>query len=213
MHKQGYKAMAGINLLLGLGAIFLYLPYMLQAFNIDATKLIKVGVDLFEKNYFDVLIVYGIILLVWIVGLTILSFLSHPNVPKLILKVAVLSALALPLMYVLALKYDWAIEFWIKNINENIKMISYILIIVSSGSFVLGVIFNFSKKHKANIHQIIQALVMCVLVILFVAVQGWCGWKIDIDLLTKLYGVLMGLFAIYLPLSVITLLISSKQRV
>ena len=85
MYKKGYKTMAGINFLLGLCAIFLYLPYMLQAFEIDASKWIEIGSDLFKKNYGDVLITFGIVLLVWIIGLTALSLLSKPNVPKFIL--------------------------------------------------------------------------------------------------------------------------------
>lgn len=212
MYKKGYKTMAGINLLLGLCAVFLYMPYMLQAFDVNVTKWIEFGADLFKKNYIDVLIVFGIILLVWVVGLTILSLLCKPNIPKFILKVAVVAALALPLMYVLALKYEWAAEFWIKNIVKNIKTISYVLIIVSCGSFILGVIYNFSKKHKANLHHFTQALVMCVLLVLFVAVHGMCGWEIKLDIAMKLYGVLMGLFAIYFPLSTIFILQSANKR-
>lgn len=212
MYKKGYKTMAGINLLLGLCAIFLYMPYMLQAFDINASKWIEFGADLFKKNYIDVLIVFGIILLVWVVGLTIVSLLCKPNIPKLILKVAVVAALALPLMYVLALKYKWAAEFWIKNIVKNVKMISYILIIVACGSSVLGILFNFSKKHKSNLYHIIQALVMSILLVIMVAVNGWCGWEIDFDLVTKLYGILMGMFAIYLPISAPIIIISSNKR-
>ena len=158
------------------------------------------------------LITFGIVLLVWIVGLTIVSLLSKPNVPKLILKVAVIAALALPLMDVLGLKYDWALEFWSENIIKNIKKISYILIIVACGSSVLGILFNFSKKHKSNLHHITQALVMSALLVLFVAVRGWCGWKIDLDIMTKLYGVLMGLLAIYLPISAPIIIVSSRRR-
>lgn len=209
MHKQ-YKTLAGFNLLLGLGAIFLYLPYMLQAFDINTTKWIKLGVDLFEKNYFDVMIYFGIFLLGWIIAITVLSILSHPNKPKLVLKISTIAALALPLMYVLALRYDWALEFWFKNMAENIKTISYVLLIVSCGGFVLGLIFNFTKKNKANLHLIIQALVMCVLMVLLVAINGWCGW--DISRVDKLYGSLMGLFAIYFPVSTIILMLCSNKR-
>ena len=212
MYKKGYKTMAGINFLLGLCAIFLYLPYMLQAFDIDASKWIEIGSDLFKKNYGDVLITFGIVLLVWIIGLTALSLLSKPNVPKFILKVAVIVALALPLMYVLALKYEWAVEFWVKNIAKDVKTISYMLIIVACGSSVLGTLFNFSKKHKANLHHIVQAFVMSALLILFVAVYGFCGWKIDFELIIKLNGVLIGLLAIYLPISAPIILISSRRR-
>ena len=212
MYKKRYKLMAGINLLFGVCAIFLYMPYMLQAFNINVSKWIKAGFDLLGNDYWDIMMYLGIVLLLWIIGLTILSLFSHPNIPKIIFKISVISALALPLIYVLALKYDWALKFWIENLSKNIKMISYILLIVSGGSFVLGLIFNFTKNHTANPHHVIQALVMCVLILLFIVVHGWCGWDVSASLVTKCYGVMMGLFAIYLPISTIILMVCSKKR-
>ena len=130
--------------------------------------------------------------------------------PKLLFKISIISALMLPLIFVLASKFDWALKFWIKTIAPDIKMISYILICVSVGSFVLGLIFNFTKDSKANLHHILQALVMCALMVLLVAINGWCGWNVKNIL--KLFGVLMGLLAIYMPISSIIMLICAKKR-
>ena len=212
MYKQGYKTMAGLNFLLGVCAILLYTPYMLQAFDINASNWVKLGMDIFNENYFNVLVYFGMLLLVWILGVTIFSILARPNITKFMFKIAVIASLVLPLIYVLALKFDWAYDFWMKNLAEDIKTISYVFLIVACGSFFTGLLFNFSQKKKANFHHISQALVMCVLLVLFLAVNGWCGWELEVEFLTKVYGVLMGWFAIYLPISTFIIMASSKKR-
>ena len=210
MNKNNYYALSFLNLVFGILAIFLYLPYTLQAFDINVNGWLNFAMDIFKSNYIDILIYFGIFLLLWVIVLTIISIIIRINLPKLLFKLSAIVALILPLMYVLALKFDAVLDIWIKSIAPNVKIISYILISVSCGLFVLGLILNFTREKRANLHLIVQALEMCALLILIVAINGWCGWKVDY---VKGFGVLMGLFAIYLPLSTIIISICAKKRV
>ncbi|MBQ7798403.1 MAG: hypothetical protein IJ371_04700 [Clostridia bacterium] len=211
--KKGYTQLAIWNILLGICAICLYLPYTLDAFDMAGFDWFKFVPDMLKDNYSNVLINFGIFLLLWFIILNAISILYRPNLPKILFKVVVISALILPLIYVLALKQDWAFEFWVKNISSNIKNICYILLGVSCGSWILALIFNFTRNNRANLHHIIQGLTMSILLILFVAVHGWCGWELSLEMLNKLYGLLVGLFAIYLPLSSVLLWVCRSKRV
>lgn len=210
MYKKGYQTLAILNLLLGACAICLYVPYTIQAFNIKGLEWLNFAKDLLKNNYYNVLLYFGIFLLTWFIGLNLFSILSHFNVAKLAFKISVISALILPLIYVLALKYDEFLELWIKYIAPNIKVISYMFLCISIGSFALGLLFNFTKENRANIHHIVQALAMCVLLSLLIAINGWCGWSVNI---VKLFGILMSLLAIYLPFSTLLLTICAKMRI
>lgn len=209
--KKSYTQLAIIQALFGIVAILLYLPYTLEAFNMPGFEWFKFVPKILKDNYFDILIYFGIFLILWFIILNIGSILTHANLPKLILKFSVVSALIIPLFYVLALKYDWALKFWIDNISQNIKEISYVFIGLSSGSFVLGLIYNLKRIHHANLHHIMQALTMCVLFILLVLINGWCGKAYGFD--SKIFGILIGLFAIYLPISTIILFMCRNKRV
>jgi len=212
MYKKKYRLLAILNFIFGACAIALYLPYTFEAFNIKGMGWLNFAPDLFKSNYFDVLIYFGIFLLVWFIVTNALSLLSYVNMPKLAFKISIISALILPLIYVMALKFDFMLEFWIKSIAPNIKMISYIFACIAVGSFILGLVLNFTKENRANLHHILQALVMSILLILLIAVNGWCGWSIGLSALLKLFGVLMGLFATYLPISSIVLFVCAKKR-
>lgn len=210
MYKKRYRLLALLNLILGVCAICLYVPFTIQAFDIKGFGWLGFAEDLLKNNYYDVLIYFGIFLLIWFIVLNLFSILSHVNVAKLTFKISVISALILPLIYVLALKYDKVLDFWIKYIAPNIKIISYIVLCVAIGSVVLGLLFNFTKENRANIHLIMQALIMCILLSLLIAINGWCGWSVNI---IKLFGILMSLFAIYLPFSALLLTICAKMRI
>jgi len=211
MNSKNYQALAFLNFIFGMISICLYLPYTIQAFNIKGFKWLDFAKDLLKSNYHNMLIYFGAFLLIWFIALTLISIINNVNLAKLSFKVSTILALLIPLVYVLALKNDWALEFWIKNIAPNVKMICYIALCVSVGLWGLGLIFNFTKENKANLHHILQALIMNVLLILLILIQGWCGWSVGNPL--KIFGVLMGLFAIYLPISSFVLLICAKKRV
>lgn len=208
--KKKYIQLSIVNLILTVIAICLYLPYTLEAFNMAGFEWFDFVSKMLKDNYFEVLVGFGIFLLLWLMILNIFSIFSNANLPKVMFKLSAIMALILPLIYVLALKNDWALKFWIKNINSNIKMIAYTFIIVSWGSFILGLIYNFTKRNRANLHHILQALFMCGLLTLLIICNGWCGW--DIDLTSKIYGIMVGWLAIYLPISSIVLIACSKKR-
>lgn len=210
MYKKKYQIFAILNLILGACAICLYVPYTIQVFNIKGFNWLNFAKDLLKTNYYDVLLYFGIFLLMWFIILNLFSILSNFNVAKLAFKMAVISALILPLIYVLGLKYDEVLELWIKYIAPNIKMISYLFLCISIGSFALGLLFNFTKENRANIHHIVQALVMCILLSLLIAINGWCGWSVNT---IKLFGILMSLFALYLPFATLLLTICAKMRI
>ena len=211
MYNKRYQMLAMLNFILGICAICLYLPYTIQAFSIKGFKWLNFAKDILKDKYLDVCIYFGIFLLAGFIILNLFSLFSHTNFSKIAFKISIISALVLPLVDILSIKYNWMLDFWIKSIAPNIKMISYILLCVAVGSFVLGLILNFTRKTRANVHIIVQALIMCCVIVLFIAVRGWCGW--DISNIDKLFGILMSVFAIYLPISVILLIICVKNRV
>lgn len=210
MYKNKYPILAAINLLLGIGAICLYLPYTIEIFNIKWLSWLDFAADIFKDSYYNILIYFGIFLLGWIIATNLVSIFSHANLPKVLFKLSIVSALILPLIYVMALKYEFVLEFWIKNIAPNLKTICYIFLCVACGLFISAIVCNFTNNNKANIHHLTQALVMCTVLILVLAINGWCGWNINSTI--KLFGVLMGVYAIYLPISTIILLICAKNR-
>ena len=208
--KKRYSQLAIWNILLAICAICLYLPYTLEAFDMPGFEWFKFVPDMLKTNYYDVLIYFGIILLLWFIGLNLITLLSHINLPKFLFKICIIVSLILPLIYVVALKNDSALNFWIKNIAPNIKTIAYVFLCVGWGTFILALIYNFTRKNHANLHHIIEALVMCVLLTLMIICNGWCGW--NFDNIIKLHGVMVGLFAIYLPISVVILFICRNKR-
>ncbi len=209
--KKKYSTLAFFNLLWGVCAILLYLPYTLDAFEIKGFKWLReFAPEMLKENYFKVLIYFGVFLLAWIIILSVLSLATRPNLPKLLFKISAISALILPLINVLAMENEKVLEFWIKNIAEDVKMISYVFLAISLGSAFLGLMFNLSRDRKANLHLVLQAIVMCTLLALFVALNGWCGW--EIKEVIKMNGILMGLFAIYLPISSIVLMLCKNKR-
>ena len=208
MNKK-YLTLSLINFLLGIGAICLYLPYTLDAFNVQSEWL-NFAPDILKQNYTNTLVYFGIFLLLWVIVINITSILSHVNKAKIAFKLSSVIALILPLVYVLAIKYDWALQFWIDNIAKNIKMISNVLLCVSFGSLILGLVLNFINKNHANLYHIIQAVFMCLTLALLVAVNGWCGWDVSVE---KMFGLLMGAFAIYLPTSAVVLYMIRNKRI
>ena len=208
--KKGYTRLAFFNVILAVVAICLYLPYTLEGFNMAGFEWFKFVPDMLKDKYFNVLIYFGIFLLVWFIVLNLVSILSHLNLPKLMFKLAIIVALSLPLVYISALKFDAVAEIWVKNIAPNIKTIAYSVLCISCGSFGLGLIYNFTRSNKANLHHIVEALVMCILLILMIVCYNWCGW--DIEVTFKIYGILIGLLAMYLPISAVTLLICRNKR-
>jgi len=208
--KKKYLHLAILNFVLGICAICLYLPYTLEAFDMAGFEWFKFVPDMLKDNYFNVLIYFGVFLLSWVIVLNLISLFNHANLPKILFKISAILSLILPLIYVLALKSDAVLEFWIKFISKNIKIISYTLLCVSIGTFGLGLIYNIINKNRANLHLLLQALFMCALLLLLIAVNGWCGW--NISKVYRLYGILVGLFAIYLPISSIILILCRKTK-
>lgn len=209
MYKKKYLLLASLNFVLGICAICLYLPYTINALNIKGFGWLDFAKDILKNNYFNILVYFGMFLLVWFILLNIISLASRPNKPKTLFKISTIVALILPLIYVLALKNNAVLEFWINHVAENIKMICYVVLSVSWGLFALALIFNFTKRRKATFYHILQALAMCTLLTLFVAWNGWCGWSVDY---IKMFGFLMGILAIYLPISTIILSICAKNN-
>ena len=163
-----------------------------------------------KGNYYNVLIYFGIALLLWFIILNLITILSRVNFPKFLCKITVILSLILPLMYILALKNTQILKFWIKTIVPNIKMIAYVVLCVSWGNFALALIYNFTHDNRTNLYHLVETLVMCTLLTLMIACYGWCGWTINSTV--KIYGILIGLFAMYLPISAIILFVCRNKR-
>ena len=71
--KKKYLTYAIGNLILGLCAIILYLPYTLKAFKISGFAWLDIAPDLFKGNYNDVLIGFGIFVLLWLILINVIS--------------------------------------------------------------------------------------------------------------------------------------------
>ena len=67
--KKKYSLYALGNLILGLCAIVLYLPYTFRAFKISGFDWLDVAPDLFKANYSNVLIGFGAFILLWLIGI------------------------------------------------------------------------------------------------------------------------------------------------
>ena len=209
--KKKYSTLSVFNFVFGVCAIMLYLPYTIKSFGLSGFDwFTKIAPNLLKEDYSKVLLYFGIALLAWIILVNAITLLNRPNLPKMLLKLSAISALLLPMMAVLCLKFEWALEFYIKNIAKNIKSISLILMGISCGLALLGLCFNFTRRNRANIYHILQAVTMCALLILMVAVYGWCGWNVKNTV--KLYGVLIGLLAVYLPTSSVILFTLRNRR-
>ena len=98
----------------------------------------------------------------------------------------------------MALKSDLILKIWLKLFANDIKTVSCTLIFVSCGLTVLGLLYNFTRRKRANLHHILQAITMCLLLILLVMANGWCWQIISME---KAFGLLMGLLAVYFPVS------------
>jgi peptidoglycan/LPS O-acetylase OafA/YrhL len=208
--KNKYNFLAVCNILLSVVAICLYLPYTLEAFDMAGFEWFKFVPKILKGNYDNILIYFGLFLLAWFIVLNLITIFNYVNMPKFLCKITVVLSLALPLAYMLALTHDWALEYWIKLIIPNIKMIAYIVLCVSGGNIVLALMYNFTSKNRANFHHLTESMVMCALLTLMIICFGWCGWKIDN--VVKIYGIMIGLLAIYLPISAIVLFICRKNR-
>ena len=207
--KKKYLMYSASNLIIGLCAIILYLPYTFRAFNISGFDWLDIAPDLFKSNYYNVLIGFGIFAIVWLILINTISLINYPNLPKTLFKLSVVVALSLPLMYVLAIRFDWALKFWLKNISKNIKTISYATMFISCGLAILGILYNITRRKHANFHHLLQAITMCAMLVLLVLLNGWC-WHIgNID---KIFGLLMGVFAVYFPISSLVLYLFRKIR-
>ena len=207
--KKKYLMYAGVNLILGLCAIILYLPYTFKAFNISGFDWLNLAPDLFKANYYNVLIGFGAFVLIWLIMVNAVSIINYPNTAKTLFKSAVIVALILPLMYVLALKSEVVLKLWFKYFDKNIKTISCALVFTSCGLTLLGLLYNFTRRKHANLHHILQAFTMCALLILLVLSNGWCWQVTNID---KMFGLLMSLLAVYFPVSSLVLYMFRKVR-
>ncbi|MFQ6724187.1 MAG: hypothetical protein ACLRFE_02510 [Clostridia bacterium] len=204
--KKQYITLAVFNFVLSIVVICLYLPYTFEAFNMSGFDFME---NILKDKYYDTLILFGIFLLSFIIVYNLSTMWFKSNLPKTIFKLTSVVALTLPLMYVLALRFDFMFKFWLKVIMPNIKMISYIIMLMAIGSFILGVIYNTTKRNNASLHIVVQTLFMCLLLILMIVVNNWCGF--NVQNVVKLYGLLVGLFAIYLPLQGIILLFTHNK--
>ena len=209
--KKHYSTLSVLNFIFGICAIVLYLPYTITAFNLSGfTWLTDIATDMLKTNYFDTLIFFGIFILAWLIIGNILTISYRPNLPKILFKASAIVALILPMVYVTAMKFDWVLEIYKQYIAKNIKMVSLVSIAASVGLALMGLCSNFSRRNRANLHHILQAVVMCAVLVLLVVINGWCGWKVGG--LDKLFGILMGLFAAYFPVSAIVLFMLRKTR-
>ena len=210
---KGYKLLAFISLLLGALAVVLYLPYTFNAFGVNCKSWFELSQDILKEEYFNVLIYVGIGLLGLIIVFNLVSIFKRPNISKICFKISTIIALLLPILFVMALnidKFEWAWKFWVEHISKNLKTYSYIAIGASAGLFIVGIIRNFTADNKAGFHHIFKTIFMIALLILMAYCYGWCNWTINVNVIDKIYGLLIGWLAIYLVLSTFVLLICSK---
>lgn len=207
--KKKYLMYAGVNLLLGLCSIILYLPYTFKAFNIFGFDWLNLAPDLFKNNYHNVLIGFGVFILIWLILINVISLINFPNIPKTLFKSSVIVALILPFIYVLALRSELVLKLWFKYFDKNIKTISCALIFISCGLALLGLLYNFTRRKHANLHHILQSITMCGLLVLLAVANGWCWQVVAVD---KAFGLLMGVLAVYFPISSLILYLFRKIR-
>lgn len=210
MCKKRYRLMAVINLLLGIFSSFLYLPYFFEAFNMNCKGWINACEKLFKSNYTDVLMYFGIAILVWIVLVNVVSFFFQPNLAKLSFKATTFVSLALPILYVCALNFNPALKFWANVIAPHLKLTAYVCVASSVGFFILGFLLNIVKENKSNFHNVFQALATVMVNLTLILTNDWCGWRIwNVN---KWFGLLMISMPIYYLISPWLLLKLSKIR-
>ncbi len=209
MKKSRYGLRALVNLLLGVGAIFFYTPYVLNAFNIKTEAWSKMLVKLLGDNYFNIMIWFGLVLMGYIVIFNIATILSKANGAKLSFKLTSVVSLLLPIVYVGALKYNAILELWIKAFAPNVKTIGLGFLVASFGLLFLGIFTSVKKHIKVNFYYLLQAIFMCALLTLLVSVNNWCGWDVNP---TKAFGMLMSIMSVYLMASSIILFIFAKNN-
>ena len=207
--KKKYLMYAAVNLIFGLCSIIFYLPYTIKAFNIPGFDWLNLAPELFGRNYDNVLIGFGAFILIWLIMINAVSIINYPNTAKTLFKSSVIVALILPIIYVLALRSELVLKLWLKYFDKNIKTISCALIFISCGLALLGLLYNFTRRKHANLHHIVQAFTMCVLLILLVMSNGWCWQVANVG---KMFGLLMGVLAVYFPVSSLLLYLFRKIR-
>lgn len=210
MCKKRYILMACFNLLIGIFSAFIYLPYFLKAFNIKCDGWVRVCEDLFKSHYMDVLMYFGLGILIWIVFVNVVSFFFQPSCPKLSFKATTLVSLALPILYVAALNFNPALKFWSKFVAPHLKLVAYICVACSVGFFGLGFLLNIVSEKKSNFHNIFQALATVMVNLMLILTNDWCGWRFWQT--GKWFGLLMLAMPIYYIFSPIMLVKTSKKR-
>ena len=73
--RKKYIQLSVINLVFGVCAIFLYLPYTLEAFDMPGFEWFSFVQNIFKNNYYDVLVYFGIFLLLWFILSNVISIL------------------------------------------------------------------------------------------------------------------------------------------
>lgn len=211
MQRVGYKILGVISCLLALATGFIYIPISLNLFNVNSAKWLDLTKDILKSYYSDVIIYVGLAILIAIVVLNLVSLVYKTNMAKICFKLTTIISLILPIMFVCTMQFDWAFKFWINNIAKNIKMISYIVMSVSAGLFILGIIFNITSRKRANFHHVFEALAMLGLFIVMICAFDWCGWTSNIHNFSTLIGVMVLWLSAYLLISTIVLFACSKS--
>lgn len=217
--KKKYPQLAIINLLLAVGVIYLFFPYIIETFKLYKYDWTKYVSKILIKDYYKPSYYVATGLLIWIAGLNLLTMLIRINVPKFLFKTNILIALGLPLIYMLAIKNSTIANFWSKTIFPNMSMILTVLLCVCWGNWILGLVYNFTHKKRANLHHIVETLFMCFLLTLMILSDAWTGgivggyWSEGYIVFTeKAYCIIMGLFALYLPISSLVLYTCRNNR-
>lgn len=210
MKGKRYILMAIINLVLGIFSAFLYLPYFFEAFNMNCDGWIELCQKLLKTHYMDVLMYFGLGILIWIVFVNVVSFFYKPSLAKLSFKATTLVSLALPILYVCALNFNPALRLWSKVIAPHLKLTAYICVTSSVGFFGLGFLLNLLKENKSNFHNVFQALATVMVNLTLILTNDWCGWRFWQT--GKWFGLLMIALPIYYILSPIMLIKIAKKR-
>lgn len=210
MCKKRYVLMAVFNFLIGIFSAFLYLPDFFKAFNMDCSGWVEYCQKLFGNHYMDVLMYFGLGILVWIVFVNVVSFFFQPNLPKLSFKATTMFSLALPILYVSALNFNPALKFWSNIIAPHLKLTAYICVAFSVGFFGLGFLLNIVSEKKSNFHNVFQALATVMVNLTLILTEDWCGWRFWQT--GKWFGLLMLAMPLYYTFSPIMLVRTSKKR-
>lgn len=209
MGKKRCMLIALINLILGGISAVVYLPYFFESFNIRVDGWSNAVSKLLANNQHDVLILLGIMLLSYIIITNLITILFSKNLSSLCFRLSSIIALLLPLAYVLALQFNSMLELWIKYVAANVKTISLIVVVISCGLLLLGIISSITKNRKLSIYLLMQTIAMCAIEILLISVNGWLGWTVNA---IKGFGILTAIFPVYLLTSVVILLFGAKNK-